>query len=497
MSERSRAGAAKAYGISVLTVAAAALARFAVDPIAHEKGPFLFFSFAVVIAALYGGFRAGLTATLLGLIAGDYLFVEPRYTLFIHDAFGDSTMLVLFAALGVALSVIIERLNRAKERVRRASEALTEANAVLEAHRRDLELANERFAMATEAAEEAIWALNIETQTATWTDVYARSFGRRPADASPEWWLDHIHPEDRERVQAGFESALNGGAASWTCEYRMLRADGAWANVYDRGLIARAADGKPLRAVGAILDVTETRRAQAELQRRTEELARSNEDLQRFALVVSHDLQTPLRMIEAYSQRLAAAKLNEEPDALVHHILDGARKMRTILHDLLEFARTSQPAPDMRTDCSAILDLTLRHLQPRIQETAAIITADPLPSVMVNDTRLLQIFQNLIGNALNYCERTPRIHISAHRVSAHRDGGMCVLSVKDNGIGIAPENHERIFGLFQRLHSRDRYSGTGIGLASVKRIVESHGGRIWVESGIGQGSTFYFSLPAA
>ncbi len=492
MFERSRGNAAKAYLFSVLTAAIATLARFAVDPIAHEKDPFLFFAFAVVIAALYGGFRAGVTATLLGILAGDFFFVEPRYTLFIHDSFGDSTMLVLFAALGTALSIIVERLNRAKERIRKSSEELAGANTVLEANRRDLERANERFRMATEAADEAIWELDIETQTATWSDLYARSFGRSPADSSKEWWVDHLHPEDRARVEASFDRALSGDACSWTCEYRMLNAAGAWVDVYDRASIARGPDGKPLRAIGAILDVTETRRAQEELQRRTAELARSNEDLQRFAFVVSHDLQAPLGMIEEHCRQLTAAKPGEEPDRPIRPILDGVRKMRTIMHDLLEFARTGQPAPEMRTDCSAILDLTLQHLQPAIRETGASIVADPLPAAMVNDTRLLQVFQNLIGNALKYCERAPHV-----RISARREGDMCVFSVKDNGIGIAPENHERIFGLFQRLHSRDRYAGTGIGLATVKRIIESHGGRVWLESAVGQGSTFYFSLPAA
>jgi signal transduction histidine kinase len=164
-----------------------------------------------------------------------------------------------------------------------------------------------------------------------------------------------------------------------------------------------------------------------------------------------------------------------------------------MIQDLLEFAQvsTQPPAPQVRTDSGVILRLALQHLQFRVEETSARITIEPLPVVMVNDSRLLRVFQNLIGNALKYCERTPDI-----RISAMLDGDMWTFSIADNGIGIAAEDCERVFGAFERLHGRDRYSGTGLGLALVKRIVESYGGRIWLESQPGAGSTFHFSLPA-
>lgn len=486
--------ALRAYGVAVLAVAGASVARFAVDPITHDKGPFLFFAFAVVVAALYGGLRAGITATIVSLAVGDYLFVVPRHTFFFWDAFGDSTMMMLFAALGVALSIIIERMNRANSRARQSHEDLAKANALLNAHQEDLELANERFRMATVAAKEAIWEWNVEKQTESWSDLYSERYGRQPEDTSGEWWFQHIHPDDREGVQSSFFGAVDGNATSWVCEYRMLCVDGSWAAIYDRGSIARDTDGRPLRVIGAMLDVTEIKRTQQELEQRTEELVRSNEQLQRFAFVVSHDLQAPLRMIEAFSQRLEREKLDEDADRLARGVLDAVVRMRAIIQDLLEFGQISvQPAPPtMRTDSNFILCLALQHLQDSIQQTQAQITSEHLPIVMVNDTRLLRVFQNLIGNAVKYCEQTPHIHISARR-----DGDMCVFSVKDNGIGIAPEHHERIFGLFERLHGRDQYTGTGIGLASVKRIIESQGGRIWVESDVGKGSTFYFTLEAA
>lgn len=371
---------------------------------------------------------------------------------------------------------------------------MAQANTLLHARQRELELANERFRMAAETAEEAIWELDLQNQTAFWSDLYTKSFGRRPAESSIEWWFDHIHQDDRDRVRAGFSSALLGSAVSWACEYRMLRADGLWAHIYDRAAINRNAEGKALRVIGAMLDVTEIKRVNEELERRTQELARSNDDLQRFAFGVSHDLQAPLRMIGDYGQNLAKANMDEESRRLVRCMIDSVARMRTIIQDMLEFARiSSQPAaPGFRTDSNTILDLALQHLGPKLRETGAEVTADRLPIVMANDTGLLRVFQNVIGNALKYCERQPQIHISATR-----DADMCLFSIKDNGIGIAPEYHKRIFGLFERLHGRDRYSGTGIGLAIVKRIIESQNGQVWLKSALGNGSTIYFSLRAA
>jgi signal transduction histidine kinase len=199
-------------------------------------------------------------------------------------------------------------------------------------------------------------------------------------------------------------------------------------------------------------------------------------------------------MIGEYCRRLIQAEPPENRQTYVQAIQDGVGRMRALIQDMLEFAQvsTQPPAPEARTDSGVILQFALQHLQSRIDETGARITIDPLPMVMVNDSRLLRVFQNLIGNALKYCERTPDI-----RISAVLHGDMWTFSIADNGIGIATEDCDRIFGAFERLHGRERYQGTGLGLALVKRIIDSYGGRIWLESELGAGSTFHFSLPAA
>jgi signal transduction histidine kinase len=165
-----------------------------------------------------------------------------------------------------------------------------------------------------------------------------------------------------------------------------------------------------------------------------------------------------------------------------------------LIHDLLEFSRltSGEPDPPDRVDCNAVLGMALQHLQPRIAATGARIRFDRMPVVLGNESGLLQVFQNLIGNALKYCDTTPEV-----KISAGRDHDYWQIVIQDNGIGIAPEHHEEIFGLFHRLHSRAKYPGTGIGLATCKRIVEQIGGRIWVKSALGEGSEFYVTLPAA
>jgi PAS domain S-box-containing protein len=247
----------------------------------------------------------------------------------------------------------------------------------------------------------------------------------------------------------------------------------------------------------SVADVTEQKRAEEQLEQTVQGLKRSNEELEQFAYVASHDLQEPLRMVGNYTQLLARrykGKLDTDADEFIAYAVDGAKRMQTLINDLLALSRVSKRGKELvATDAEAVLDRTLRDLGPAAAESGVTITHDPLPMVLADDGQLGQVFQNLIGNAIRFHgDQSPQIH-----VSAQRDGSGYVFSVKDNGIGIAPEYFERIFVIFQRLHGRESYPGTGIGLAVCKKIVERHGGRIWVESEPGQGAAFYFTMPAA
>jgi signal transduction histidine kinase len=226
------------------------------------------------------------------------------------------------------------------------------------------------------------------------------------------------------------------------------------------------------------------------------ELERSNADLEQFAYVASHDLQEPLRMVAGYTQRLAKrykGKLDEEADEYMDLIVDGAARMQHLVKDLLAYSRVGgREEKHAPIDCGIVLQTALAALGAVIRESGAVVTHDPLPIVTADELQLTQVLQNLIGNGIKFhATPPPAIH-----VSCRREGARWIFSVKDNGIGIEPQDAERIFVIFQRLHSRQDYPGTGIGLALCKKIVERHGGRIWVESEPGKGSTFYFSLPA-
>jgi PAS domain S-box-containing protein len=224
-------------------------------------------------------------------------------------------------------------------------------------------------------------------------------------------------------------------------------------------------------------------------------LRNSNEDLQRFAYVASHDLREPLRHISSFTELLrrhSQGKLDPQCQEFMDFISEGVKRMQILIQDLLEFSNVAKGAEVFSpVDCNVALAQAMQSLKLTIAETEANITADCLPTVNGSSGRLTQIFQNLIGNAIKYRgPREPRIHISA---LDQADGWL--FSVEDNGMGIEMAYAKEIFGLFKRLHSRGEYEGTGIGLALCKRIVERHGGRIWVESEIGQGSTFFFTIP--
>jgi PAS domain S-box-containing protein len=266
-----------------------------------------------------------------------------------------------------------------------------------------------------------------------------------------------------------------------------------WINVNATPLF-KPGEEKPFQVYITFEDITETIEAQKLLKETLIELRRSNSDLEQFAYVASHDLQEPLRMVASFTQLLEKQykdKLDDTALEYINYAVDGAKRMQALIKDLLAYSRVTSHQEDfIEIDFEELIKEVLFNLEIVIDEKKAIITQDPLPIIRSDRLQMHQLFQNLIGNAIKYNNNIPCIHISAKE-----EDGNWVFGVSDNGIGINPEHYERVFQVFKRLHSNEEYDGTGIGLAICQKIVDRHGGRMWIESEVGKGSTFYFTIP--
>ena len=296
-------------------------------------------------------------------------------------------------------------------------------------------------------------------------------------------------PEPLEQIIAQLQQT-----GRWSGELIHRTKDGREVVVQSWWLGQLDAQGQVADILESNVDITDRKRAEEVLQRTAEDLARSNKDLEQFAYVASHDLKEPLRMVTGFMSLLkdhCQGKLDAKSDEYVSFASDAAARMQGLIDDLLAYSRVGRGERSEPTDIGAVLDRVLRSLTVSIEESAAVITHDPLPTITSNPVELTQLFQNLIGNAIKFKgERKPEIHVGAQR----QPRGW-LFTVRDNGIGIDQQFADRIFMIFQRLHTRDQYPGTGIGLAICKKIVERHGGRIWMESQPEKGSTFCFTIP--
>ncbi|MGA3289674.1 MAG: PAS domain S-box protein [Candidatus Bathyarchaeia archaeon] len=283
-------------------------------------------------------------------------------------------------------------------------------------------------------------------------------------------------------------------SGQWSGELYHITKDGRNVVVQSWWLVEKDERGEVKSVLESNVDITERKAMENEIKQSVEKLKQSNAELEQFAYVASHDLQEPLRMVASYVQLLERrykGKLDADADEFIAYAVDGANRMRGLIDDLLIYSRVSRLGkPFEPTDLESTLDTVLKNLQASIAENGAAVTHDKLPVVMADGGQLVQLLQNLIGNAIKFHGKDPpHVHVSA-QVNENE----YLFSVQDNGIGIAPEYFDRLFKIFQRLHTREEYPGSGIGLAVCKKIVERHGGRIWIESQVGKGSTIYFTL---
>lgn len=401
------------------------------------------------------------------------------------------------------IGVLSNTFNEMLETLAERDSALQNANHILQAEvnqRRQTEAAlqqsRQRLELAQQVGNVGTFEWDVRTGRLKWTDELASLYGIRLENFAGTYdaWLRLVHPDDLEPLVRE-QAAVMGEDRDFSSEFRIVRPDGAVRWIAARSRLFRDVEGQPDRVIGINMDITDRKEAEQKLTQQAEELWRSNRELEQFAYVSSHDLKEPLRKIASYTQLLEqrfSGSLDTEGKRYMAHILNGVDRMQSLIHDLLVYSRTGKEEIKFElVDMKRILQQTLGDLETAIHENGAIVTSDPMPALRAQPAQMHQLLQNLLSNAIKFHGTvTPRVH-----VSARRDGEEWIFGVKDNGIGIDSRYQDQIFKIFQRLHNRTEYPGTGIGLAICKKIVERHGGRIWVESTPGEGATFLFSLP--
>ena len=372
----------------------------------------------------------------------------------------------------------------------RALEAQRQINAELRAASTRERL----LSMAVDTSDDAIFIHDLNGRIETWNNAAERLYGYQAREMIGRK-TEVIVPPDRHEEFNELLGKVRRGEKVHHFETVRVKKDGTPVDVALTISPVRDTDGKLIGASKIARDITERKRAEAEAANQTENLKRSNAELEQFAYIAAHDLQEPLRMVASYTELLShryKGQLDERADKYIAYAVDGAKRMKLLINDLLTFSRVGTMAkPLVPVDTKAIVSTVVAAMRETLLEAGATVVVGDLPTILGDDVQLGQLFQNLIGNAVKFrSEAAPHIEITARA-----NGQSWLFSISDNGIGIDPQYGERIFQMFQRLHERGRYEGSGIGLSIAKKIAERHGGRIWFESQAGGGTTFYVSIP--
>ncbi|MGH7541503.1 MAG: sensor histidine kinase, partial [Gemmatimonadota bacterium] len=478
----------------------------AVVPRPAELLPALLFAIACVGYLRKGNWRnwpfeAWLVAALLVNVGGQTLFVS-----FSRDSFdtlgvaahGLKLLGYAFVLCGLVASIyeIYRQLERGTVLIRHSNTALMNE---VEERKTAVRLARaneEKYRRILAAIWEGYFETDLAGNLTFVNESMVRLLGYEADELRGMNYRQYTAESSRRSVFEAFNRVYRNGEPVDVFGWTVLQRDGEPRFVEASACPIRGPDDEIVGFRGILRDVTARRRAEERLEERTRALARSNEELRQFAHVASHDLREPLRMVAGYTTLLARryeGQLDEEAHLFIRYVLEGVSRMEALIRSLLGYSRLRTHArPFEAVSAQEALAWAIASLETAIDEADALVTHDPLPPVCADPTQLGQLFQNLLANAIKFRGHARlRVH-----VSAERRGPEWIFRVRDNGIGIDPEDGGRIFEIFQRLHGGDEYDGTGIGLAICKRIVERHGGEIWMRSTPGNGASFYFSLPA-
>jgi PAS domain S-box-containing protein len=459
------------YVIAILLPATALLLRLLLDPVIGRRAPYVGFLLATLISAGIGGSGPGAVAALCGTLLAGFV-MPPGGWLHLTDP-ADPFNAFRFLVLCAVVIAICEALIRSRERARLAETQLRESERI--------------YRGIGESIPFGIWICDAAGRNTYTSESFLKLVGLTQQQCSSFGWSSVLHPEDAQRTIQGWQDCVRDQGV-WDVEVRVLGADGKYHPILARGVPIREDDGRLVCWAGINLDASRVKEAEAELRR-------SNRELEQFAFVASHDLQEPLRMVNIYTQLLMRdlpADRSRDLDQYAFFIREGVERMARMTGDLLAFSRVIHSKVEKRpVNPSASLEEAVNACRTLIAESGAEVTWGPLPMVVAEEGHLTQVFQNLISNAIKYRKPDipPRIRIAGEQRTAD-----AVFLVEDNGIGFEQAYAETIFGLFKRLHGNEM-PGNGLGLTICHRLVERYGGRIWAESKVNQGSTFYFTLP--
>ena len=408
---------------------------------------------------------------------------EVRWQLWTNRAiFNDQGRLIEFQAVG---QDITER--------KQADEALRQSE--------------ERFRFVAQATNDVVWDWNLLTDEVRWNASLQTVFGYSVEDVRSDiaWWMERIHPDDREHARASFQEAIDGGGSFWSSEYRYQRRDGSYADILDRGYVIHDDTGKPVRMIGAMMDITDRRRNEEELRQARDVAEAANRAKSEFLANMSHEIRTPMNGVIGMTGLLLGTPLTSEQREYVEAIRSSGDALLTIINDILDFSKIeagrleleSQPF-DLRECIEESLDLLAARAAEKGLELAYLVEED-VPALLAGDvTRVRQVLVNLIGNGIKFTQHG-EVVVTARACLIDHDLYQIHCAVRDTGIGIPPDRMDRLFQSFSQVDASTtrKYGGTGLGLAICKRLVEMMGGQIGVESAPGAGSTFYFTFVAA
>ncbi len=474
------------YVVAILVVMVAFWLYLAMTALFGPGLPtYILFYPAIIIVALLAGLGPGLLATIISVMVAGIWLLPPVGQFSIKSPI-DEVGAVLFTSFGILISSLAElyRRNRNKAAAYDKEKTLRETRREKEFLADILEHASQPFAIGYP-----------DGQLGLLNHAFEQLTGYTKEELHTIDWSTALTPIEWREMENQKLDELNRTGQPVRYEKEYIRKDGSRVPIELLVNIVLDIRGNPEYYYSFITDITEHKKAEQEIKVTMDELKRSNTELERFAYVSSHDLQEPLRMVTLYSQLLERRykdRLDSDADDFIEYIVENAKRMKYLIDDLLEYSRvTSQAKGFENIDPEKVLESVLSNLSILIVENNVIVTHDSLPTVFADKNQMLQVFENLITNAIKFRgNEPPKIDIFAQN-----NGEEWIFAVKDNGIGISTKHQEQIFEVFKRLHTKEEYPGTGIGLSIAQKIIERHNGRIWVESELGKGSTFYFTIP--